>query len=83
MTIALFGLPQWLSSKESACNAGDAGDACSIPEGKITWRRAVQPTPVFFLAESHGQRSLEGCSPQGHKEWDTTEATEHACIAFF
>ena len=24
-------LPQWLSSKESACNAGDTGDACSLP----------------------------------------------------
>ena len=25
------GLPRWLSSKESACNAGDAGDLGSIP----------------------------------------------------
>ena len=29
--------------------------------------------------ESHGQRSLVGYSPQGCKEWDTTEqlSTEH------
>ena len=26
-----FELPWWLSSKESACNAGDAGDMDSIP----------------------------------------------------
>ena len=26
-----FGLPRWLSSKESACSAGDAGDMGSIP----------------------------------------------------
>ena len=26
------GLPQWLSGKESACNAGDSGDVASIPE---------------------------------------------------
>ena len=26
-----FGLSQWLSSKESICNAGDAGDVSSIP----------------------------------------------------
>ena len=26
-----MGLPWWLSSKESACGAGDAGDAGSIP----------------------------------------------------
>ena len=25
---------------------------------KIPWRRAWQPTPVFLLGESHGQRSL-------------------------
>ena len=26
-----IGLPRWLSSKESACNAGDARDVGSIP----------------------------------------------------
>ena len=31
------------------------------------------PTPVFLPGESHGQRSLVGHSPQGHKESDTTE----------
>ena len=30
--------------------------------GKIPWRRAWQPTPVFLPGESHGQRSLEGYS---------------------
>ena len=39
--------------------------------------RAWQPAPVFLPEESHGQRSLAGCSPQGHKQLDTTEATEH------
>ena len=38
------------------------------------------PMPVFFPDESHGQRSLLGYSPQGCKELDTTEVTEHACI---
>ena len=28
--------------------------------------------------ESHGQRSLVGCSPWGYSESDTTEAVEHA-----
>ena len=28
--------------------------------GKIPWRRAWQPTPVFPPGESHGQRSLVG-----------------------
>ena len=26
--------------------------------GKIPWRRAQQPTPVFLPGESHGQRCL-------------------------
>ena len=42
------------------------------------WRRARQPTAVFLPGEPHGQRSLVGCSPWGHTEPDTTEATEHA-----
>ena len=43
-------------------------------------RRKWQPTPVFLPGESHGQRSLVGYSPQGCKESDTTEATQHARI---
>ena len=32
-----------------------------------------QSTPVFVPGEFHGQRSLEGYSPRGCKELDTTE----------
>ena len=52
---------------------------CRKPPGfdpwvrKILWRRAWQPTPVFLPEESHGERSLVGNSPWGHKESDTTE----------
>ena len=42
--------------------------------GKIPWKRAWQPTLVFLPGESHGQRSLVGYSPQGHKWLDTPEA---------
>ena len=41
------------------------------------WRRKWQPTSVFLPEESHGQRSLEGHGPRGHRESDTTEMTEH------
>ena len=41
--------------------------------GKIPWRRAWQPIPVFLPGESHGQRSLVGYSPWGRKELGTTE----------
>ena len=42
-----------------------------LEEGMVTH-------PVFLPHESHGQRSLMGYSPQGHRESDTTEATEQA-----
>ena len=55
--------------------------------GKIPWRRKGQPTSVFWSGESHGQRSLGGYSPWGHKESDTTEharnytgVREWACV---
>ena len=77
--VALGGLPLWLSDKESAWNAGDTemqvwslGREDPLEEEKATHS-------VYFPAESHGQRSLEGCSPWGHKELGTTEATEHVC----
>ena len=31
------------------------------------WRRQWPPTPVLLPGKSHGQRSLVGCSPWGHK----------------
>ena len=46
--------------------------------GKFPWRRGWQPTPVFLPGESHGQRSLAGCSPQRGKASDMTESTQHA-----
>ena len=46
--------------------------------GKIPWRREWLPTPVFLPGESHGQRSLTGHSPWGHKELDMTEQLSQA-----
>ena len=43
--------------------------------GKISWRKAWQPTPVFLHRELRGQRGLVGYSPWGPKESDVTEAT--------
>ena len=62
------------SGKEPACHCRRCRRRGFDPwVGKIPWRRAWQPTPVFLPGESHGQRSLVGCSPWGHKESDTTE----------
>ena len=52
----------------------ETGDVVLIPglersPGGGKW----QPTPVFLPERSHGQRSLVGYSPWGHKELDMTE----------
>ena len=39
----------------------------------MPWRREWLPTPVFLPGEFHGQRSLAGYSPCGHKESDMTQ----------
>ena len=74
------GFPGGTSGKEPACHCRRL-KRCGFCAwvGKIPWRRARQPTPVFLPGESHGQKSLVGYSPQGRKELDTTEATQHAC----
>ena len=78
-----MGKNQWLcppssgaGGKESACQGrrckrwGFNPWACNI-----LWRRKWQPTPIFIHGKPHGQRSLVGYSPQGHKELDMTEHT--------
>ena len=44
------------------------------------WRREWQPIPIFLPGESHGERSLVGYSPWGHKESDKAEVTQHTHI---
>ena len=56
--------------KESACNGGDPG---LIPGSGRSLENEWQPTPVFLPGEFHGQRSLEGYSPKGHKQSNMTE----------
>ena len=46
--------------------------------GKMPWKRRWQPPLAFWPGESHRQRSLAGCGPQGRTEPDTTEVTSHA-----
>ena len=69
--ILIYGLPWWLCVKESTCQCRRPGFNPCV--GKVPWRRDWQPTPVFLPGEFHGQRSLVGYSPWGHKELDITE----------
>ena len=66
-----IGLPWWLKWQRIRLQ-------CKRPRfdpwvRKIPWRREWLPTPVILPGESHGQRSLGGYSPWGHKESDVTE----------
>ena len=54
-------------------SAYSVADPVQSLDGKISWRRKWQPTPVLLPEKSHEWRSLVGYSPWGHKESDTTE----------
>ena len=76
------GTAGWISLKGNGGVSG--GSVVKNPPAKqktqvqtlgreIPWRRKWQPSPVFLPGEFHGQRSLAGYSPWGHKGSDTTE----------
>ena len=70
--------PGGSDSKESAFNAGDLG---SIPgSGRSPGGGHGNPLQCSYLENLHGQRSLAGYSPWGHRESDMTE-TKHTHIA--
>ena len=46
--------------------------------GKVPWRRAWQPTPVFLPANSYRQRSLAGYSPWDQSQTGLSTHTHHA-----
>jgi len=70
------GFPSGACSKEPACQGrGYKRYWFDLWFRKILWRRKWQPTQVFLPGKSHGQMSLEGYSPWGHKESDMTEVT--------
>ena len=69
-----LSFPGGTSAKESGCQCRRCKRHQFYPwMGKILWRRKCQTTPVLLPGKSHGQRSLVGYSPWGHKESDTPE----------
>ena len=65
------GFPGGSAGKESTCSAGDLS---SIPgSGRSPGGGHGNPLHYSCLDNPHGQRSLAGFSPWGHKESDTTE----------
>ena len=71
------GLPRWNSGRESARQRRRQQFDPWV--GQIPWRRNWQPTPVFLPGESHGQRSLVGCSSCGPQKSDIAQRL-NACV---
>ena len=60
--------------KNLPANAGDARHTGLIPgSGRSPRGKKWQPTPVYLLEKSSGQRSLVGYVTWGRKELDRTE----------
>ena len=67
--------------KNPTANAGDIRDTGFIPGlGRSPGGGHGNPFRCSCLENPHGQRSLAGYSPQGHKESDTTELFKHTTI---
>ena len=64
-----LGLPQWLSSKESACNAGGAGDVCSIPVRKIPGGRRGYLLQYPCLENLMDRQAWQSTVPRVAKSW--------------
>ena len=68
------GFPGGANDKQSPAIAGDLRDMDSIPGSlRSLGEENGNPTPLFFLGESRGQRCLAGSSPRARKELDLTE----------
>ena len=68
--------PDGARGKESACQCRrHKRRGFNLWVRKIPLEEGTKPTPVFLPGDSHGKWSLAGCSPQGCKEVDTTEAS--------
>ena len=66
-----MGFPSGLDGKESACNVGDLGSILGL--GRFPGEGHGNPLQYSCLENSHGQRSLVGYDPWGHKESNVTE----------
>ena len=69
--LSQFSLGVKLRKKEKG--EGLRGGESQVSLSLLDRRRKWHPTPVSLPGKSHGQRSLVGCSPWGHKELGTTE----------
>ena len=79
LVFALLGFPGGLVVKnlpaKQETRVWSLGQEDPLEEGRL-------PTPVFMPGESHGQTSLTGYSPWGHKGLDTTEQLSSSLLLY-
>ena len=61
-----MGFPSGSDGKESTCDAGDLGSNPGL--GRSPGGGHGNHCSIIYLENPHGQRSLAGYSPWGHKE---------------
>ena len=70
-TPVFLGFPGGSDGQESACNVGDLGLNSRL--GRSSGGGHGNPLQYSCLENPHGQKSLVGYSPWGHKKLDMTE----------
>jgi len=79
----IIGLPLWLCGKESACNAGDAGDGYSVPGlERLPGEGDGNPLRVFLPGKFYGQRSLGEVAKSG-TQLTSEHSLTHSCKIYF
>ena len=78
------GFPDGSAGKESACNAGDTGDAGSIPGSGRAPGEAMAITPVLLPGKFQWTEEPGGLQPNGLQrvatEWLSTDETQQYMV---
>ena len=82
-SIADFGLPRWLSGKESTCRAGDSGDLCLIPgSGRSPGGGHGNPLQYSCLGNPMDRGAWRATAHKVPKSWTRLKRlSTHTCIA--
>ena len=67
---SILGLPWWFSRQRICLQSGRPGFDPWVWEDPLAEGEHGNPLQYSCLENPHGQRSLVGCSPWGHKEMD-------------
>ena len=77
----LLGFPGGSDGKGSICNVGDPGLIPGL--GRSPGGEHSNPLEYSCLENPHGQRSLAGYSPWGHKESEQLSTAQHMILLPF